>query len=136
MKKIYIVTSGEYSDYGINGVFETKELAQAYIEMLGNPKGWSSEMQVEEHDLNPYKNYIKEGLKPFLIFIHKNGNVTKAEIAQYGLKPSTTISFSYNKSQMIVFCWAKDKQHAIKIANEKRAKIIALNQWANIQLTD
>lgn len=32
MKIIYLVTEGEYSDYGIEAVFSTEELAQAYID--------------------------------------------------------------------------------------------------------
>ena len=31
MSTVYVVTSGEYSDYGIDGVFSTKELAAKYI---------------------------------------------------------------------------------------------------------
>ena len=31
MKKIYIVTSGSHSEYGIHAIFDNKELAQKYI---------------------------------------------------------------------------------------------------------
>lgn len=27
------------------------------------------------------------------------------------------------------YCWAKDKEHAVKIANEKRTVLVATNQW-------
>lgn len=32
MKKIFFVSSGEYSDYTIHGVFETKELAEYFLD--------------------------------------------------------------------------------------------------------
>ena len=65
METIYIVTSGEYSDYGINGVFTTEEKAQSY-----NDK--------------------------------------------------------YNRLY-IYDIWAKDENHAVKIANERRGQLIATN---------
>ena len=42
MAKIYIVTSGEYSDYGINAVFSTKEKADEYLQQHGT--GFSIEI--------------------------------------------------------------------------------------------
>lgn len=30
---------------------------------------------------------------------------------------------------MNVYCYANDEQHAVKIANEKRTEILALNRW-------
>lgn len=32
MAKIYIVTSGDYSDYRVNAVFSTREKAEEYIQ--------------------------------------------------------------------------------------------------------
>jgi hypothetical protein len=31
--KVYVVTSGEYSNYGINTIFSTRELAQEYVDL-------------------------------------------------------------------------------------------------------
>jgi hypothetical protein len=36
MAKVYVVTSGCYSDYGINGIFSTRELAQEWIDKAAN----------------------------------------------------------------------------------------------------
>lgn len=51
--KLYVVTSGEYSDYGINSIFSTKEKAQAYIDRsnklgIDNYLGWN----IEEYELD------------------------------------------------------------------------------------
>lgn len=41
--EIYIVTSGCYSDYGINAVFSTREKAQEYCDMHNNSsESWDS----------------------------------------------------------------------------------------------
>lgn len=47
--KIFIVTSGEYSDYGINAVFSSKEKAEAYF--MGLPES-SRGYSVEEWDVD------------------------------------------------------------------------------------
>ena len=31
--QVYVVTSGEYSDYGISAIFSTRELAQKYVDL-------------------------------------------------------------------------------------------------------
>jgi len=56
MKTVYIVTSGEYEDYGIHVVFSTKQDAEAHIadkrfKFMGDPR-------IEEWDLNE-KSYTK-----------------------------------------------------------------------------
>lgn len=45
-KKIYIVTSGEYSEYSIDAVFTTKEKAVEYVEQHG------TDYSIEEYDLD------------------------------------------------------------------------------------
>lgn len=45
-KKIYIVTSGNYSDYHIDAVFSTKNKAESYIQQHGT--GY----RIEEYDLD------------------------------------------------------------------------------------
>lgn len=52
-KKIYIVTEGCYSDYGIVAVFDTREKAQKYIDNTSYRCYFESdEYHIEEYDLN------------------------------------------------------------------------------------
>lgn len=51
MKKIYIVTSGEFSDYGIHEVFDLKEKAQKYIDSVGDMAKYEI-FRIEEFNLN------------------------------------------------------------------------------------
>lgn len=52
MSKVYIVTSGEYSDYGIDACFSTKEKAQEFLKnrkKIGD-SFWSA--RIEEYELD------------------------------------------------------------------------------------
>lgn len=57
--KIYIVTSGEYSDYSINAVFTDKAKAEAFVEIKNRGSRWSS-CDIEEWDADeelPFEAY-------------------------------------------------------------------------------
>jgi hypothetical protein len=49
-KKVYIVTSGSYSDYSIDRVFDDKVLADEYVRIHTEHGGY--DMRVEEYDVN------------------------------------------------------------------------------------
>ena len=49
MTTIYLVTSGEYSSYGIDGVYSTREKAQAHVDAI---TGTYHTAEVEEHELD------------------------------------------------------------------------------------
>ena len=63
-KKIaYVVTAGEYSDYGILAVFSTKELADAYVQnfnkkatenlqRIGYPNQGQDDATIEEWEMD------------------------------------------------------------------------------------
>jgi len=130
MKTLYVVTSGSYSDYGIDAIFDSKELAQSFIDSF--KRGAYSEFnEIEEWPLNPCDLELKRGRKAFFLRIDKEGNTSKIEWSDsaYGHKYGTDISFTFDKKLMNVYCFADDENHAIKIANEKRTQILAINRW-------
>ena len=56
--KIYVVTSGSYSDYGIDAIFSTKEKAESFVR-LGNEKIRNyAKYEVEEWDLDACADQI------------------------------------------------------------------------------
>ena len=71
--------------------------------------------------------------------ISKGGEVTtvKVEDSPLGFTESDSYHTDFERrvndggeSQwMYTHCWAKDEQHAIKITNERRTRIIAENCW-------
>ena len=52
MAKVYIVTSGCYSDYTINACFSTKEKAQEYINNSKKTQDYSYDIGIEEYELD------------------------------------------------------------------------------------
>ena len=132
MKTIYVVTSGSYSDYGIDAIFDTKELAQAFIDSFRHD-GFSDFNDIEKWELNPNEAELKAHRKAFRLTMNKEGNIQSVENSNssYGHKEGLTISFTANSEWLNVYCYADDERHAVKIANEKRTQILALNRWGN-----
>lgn len=53
-KIIYVVTSGNWSEYMIEGVFSTKELAQKFIDdSLADNPAFNEFNEIEEFELDP-----------------------------------------------------------------------------------
>jgi len=50
MKKVFIVTSGSYSDYCINSVFQSEKKAQEYIDLM-EKRGSYSNYDIEVHNI-------------------------------------------------------------------------------------
>lgn len=53
IKKVYIVSSGDYSDYSIQSIFLEKDEADAYANIHNTREGSYLDYRVEEHDINP-----------------------------------------------------------------------------------
>src|ERR1039458_4420925 len=67
MSKIYAVTSGEYSDYGINAVFDNKEAAEKYAYPI-------DDSYVEEYELNPrLPSWVKPNHKFYHLRMFQDG---------------------------------------------------------------
>lgn len=132
MDKVFVVTSGEYSDYGIDAIFSTKELAQTFIKSF-KADGWH-DMDIEEWNLDPNKTHLKQNRKPYFLRINKNGDVIDLRVVSSSYEfhediPDAKISYTRNFEWMNINCFADDDNHAIKIAGEKRAQILAANLW-------
>jgi len=114
MKNIYIVTRGSYSDYGIVGVFDDKELAEQFIKKTNDDY---EPPQIEEYILNipsekfGYIYYCRadsEGVVNNIIgqnFISKSECLNKVE--------------NYKSSEYGIYVLAKNSEHARKIAADK-----------------
>ena len=128
MKNIYIVTSGDYSDYHICAVFETEELAKRYIESFKQ----YNDMGIETFTLND--TAPDNGLSAYFVRMLRDGDVemVNQESSDYGfngMAGSTQVLKTVNGTKLFVHCFAKDEAHAVKIAGEKRREIIANGQW-------
>lgn len=138
-KSVWVIERGEYSDYCVVGVFSTKENAQKVLDTL--PQGEYDHVGMAEWPLDPFIDNLRAGLKPFTIWMLQNGDVEKVE--EYATdeeeNPLQAHPFRQylNCYDKIVTCkasiygtiFAKDSQHAIKIANEFRTRILAEGRW-------
>ena len=123
MKKIYIVTQGQYSDYKILGVFDKEELANKFITSGG--KYEYDYPEIEEWELNPNAKNLKRGYLPFIVKMNRSGNV--GGVKQESFDSNT--GWYGNDTTMYNHCFAKDKEHAIKITSELRTRLLANNEW-------
>ena len=126
LRKVWLVTSGEYSDYSVEGVFSTKENAEAFIKAF--PKQYDSYHEPEEWPLDMGVDKIAKGLKSFRVFLDFNtGELypnysTRTEDAFEG-EFSTELTRLHNGGTIFTCnCWAKTSIHAIKIAHDKWAQ--------------
>jgi len=58
MKKVYAVSSGSYSDYRVNAIFSTKELAEEFMRYIPD----NDYNDIEEYEIDPsVPDIIKRG---------------------------------------------------------------------------
>jgi len=114
---VYVVTTGEYSDYHIVGVFTNKDLAKR------TARTWLG--KVKNYTLNPINNY-PPNLSLYQVCICKDGRIKYITATT----PQDYYEACPFDSEAWMFTtWARDEQHAIKIANERRTAVLAMVSW-------
>jgi hypothetical protein len=131
-KKIYIVTSGEYSEYEINAVFSTKEKANAYIQQHG------TYYDIEEYDLD--EEVEKKTQLWSIVFCIEDGKFDEANPISYNKNKEVDTCyveerFGDGKMYYIIFLVDADSMNrAVKIARERFAAVKA-NEYIWLRLT-
>lgn len=67
MNKVYIVTSGDYSDYHIDAVFSTKQGAEKYCALKNTCDRYSDFYNIEEYDIDDMNASNTKVVYAFLI---------------------------------------------------------------------
>jgi hypothetical protein len=134
--KVYIITSGSYSDYGISAVFTDKAMADDYVAIANSRPGYTDNCAIEEWDsdmLHPYIERTRQGYKKYHVIMTRDGISKIDRIDSVGDKPDTRWQLGWERRfctpALKVTCDTKSEEQAIKIANEIRAQLIALNIW-------
>lgn len=127
-KSIYIITDGEYSDYSIIAPCATKEDAEKYIQKFDLKCA-----TIEEHKLidENFYEFVTDKTH-YSVKMDKHGN-SEVIVNKYEFSKIETEYIFYNNSMLynekyimiMVNCWANSKEHAVKIANEIRTRLIA-----------
>ncbi len=147
-KKAYVITQGDYSDYGIVAVFSTRELADAYCSRM-NATRKHELAEVEEWLLDPLDSETIRDGKYLRVLMDRDGNTSKVTEETFPFPdPITHVHFrnitlegeglpnrAHPKATIAVSGWFRDKKHCVKVANEKRSQLLALpkceKQWGN-----
>jgi hypothetical protein len=129
MNKAWLLTDGCYSDYRIVAVFTSIELAEA-------AKAAGVGEDIEEHDLDPEFQSPPAGMKLWHVCLDQDGSLPVFSNGRTS-RPyvgSSHIGTELQKAKCVgrtgggwyaFNCWARDEEHAIKIANELRVQAIA-----------
>lgn len=129
MNKVFIVTDGYYSDYKIIGVYSSKKSAQEVIDSFSD----LNESQIEEWGIDTVLSFPK-GMKCYFLRMTKEGKAYDIDegrntimALEYALKKY--MGFGSGGHDLFCNVLAKDKEHAVKIVNEKRIQLIESNRW-------
>lgn len=123
--KVYLVSRGDYSDYHVCGAYSTQENAERAKAIYS---GGYSDACIETRDLDSFED-IPEGLLPYLVKMRRDGTVD--EVARESADGRCGHDWApYGDGESVAFYMlARDEEHAIKIANERRGQLIAMNEW-------
>ena len=126
-KTIYLVSYGSYSDYSVCALFDSEELANKYIEL----QEYVSDYRIEEFTLNSFERRVRDGYRSYTVRMGKQGNTISIEMKDYQEEYAGFIYWRdlNGEAMLLVDTFAKDEQHAVKIANEKRVQLIAAGEW-------
>ncbi|MDP9354670.1 MAG: hypothetical protein M3R02_05200 [Chloroflexota bacterium] len=136
-RHVSVVTAGSYSDYRILAVFDDDKLADAYVKAYNETYPYDA-ADAERWHLNPMEKQIRAGRFLYSVSIDRDGeNASATLVDEENLPPSSRwpVLESYRlyngptRSRGAFIIEATDAQHAIKIANERRTQMIALNAW-------
>ena len=124
MRKVYLITSGDYSDYGVDAVYSTQKLAREAL------KSFSRQTCIEEYDLNtPIDEAYRKNKNGWFVYFE---DITVADVTECNVMGSDGFKEIYQitgrcgeKLTLRVYILADTEKRAIKVANEKRASILA-----------
>ena len=146
-RKVYILTSGDYSNYRIEAVCSKKYLAKR-LERVNLPN-WQIEEYVVDGNINNFKkarSLAKKGYRNYFIKMDREGEVQEILSGEdnhwnsiVDILDNGHISFSFDnrgfdsgRNFLYGHILAKNDKQAIKIVNDKRASFIANNEWGKV----
>lgn len=118
--KVYVVTSGSYSDFRIEEIFKKKEDAEALASVLSDGN------EVDEWEVN------KRRVVPlWSIWMKKNGDLDDDYSSPYANTGDREGICCYDDDSVHFEVLADSLERAIKVANERRAIILSLTLWGD-----
>lgn len=138
--KLWLVSRGEYSDYGVVGVFSTQEKAKEYcLNHNGDDEKalcYGDSYRVETVELDPTLQTMKTLMQ---VIMRRNGEIDsigkrRSEVDEY-FRPGPSYychgSLDFNELCLQWYVDTEDEERAIKVVVEKRAEILAAGIWGD-----
>jgi hypothetical protein len=132
---VYVVVEGYYSDQSVVAVFSDEATAGAYAASFGE-----DEARVEPHALDAPGD-MQDGRYLFHVSIARDGSDASAHRWSGGrldpVEPDRIVEYPaaypnpphMTRPRLVVYCYARDEEQAVKIANERRTVMVASGQW-------
>ena len=123
MSKVYIVTSGYYSDHHVVSVHSTEEGAREVAKV-------TPDSDVEEHEVDSVGGYPKD-MSLYCVLMDVTGLAEGVQMCdpEYHKGFENAFLTTVRGPRYYHYMWARDQNHAIKIANERRMQMLAENRW-------
>ncbi len=134
MTKIWLVSHGEYSDYSIDAAFSTEEKAKSFAKTMNGQED-DGNYGVEEYEVDKAPEY-PPGLSPFVVTYHERNGDFRNPTAPYWyafvganwgadiVRPRTEMNGHWGVTATFS-CLARNREHAIKIGQERFQKLTA-----------
>lgn len=123
---VYVITKGEYSDYGIVAVTLEKEKAEELKILYSDSWG---EAMIETYDTDDY--YVENG-RFYIVEIGKKSAINVQEVGVISMDDRNEVKlitdWRTKKEKYVVYVKANDEEHAKKIGADLVAKYKAQEQ--------
>lgn len=136
MEEIFVVTSGEYSDYCIEAVFSTREKAELYIENYGDNSPWVC-MEIKVYNLDEGVSHISKGKLAYKVWMELNGDLyddlSVISPEGFGGEFIEVQKSAYRERKGLsplisAVVLAKSEEHAIRRVNDWRREYLNANK--------
>lgn len=133
MAEVYLVTKGDYSDYGIYGVFSTREKAEQYAHIIsGEVDEWALDDITIPNNIAGKRLYrvfryadgfIQASRNEYVGQPVEDDSVTeKAAPGWLPLLATEDVKYRLTHPHLYTEVWARDDDHAKKIAADRFAR--------------
>jgi hypothetical protein len=112
LKKVYVITVGDYSDYTIVMICDTKECAQKAVELYSRDQSYHSGYNIEEWDMNTRK---PEDMQPCWIWHYNIETNVLDRLERYGYNETGIVNYIESKKLLVGHVLAKNEEVAKKI---------------------
>jgi hypothetical protein len=127
MTTVYAVARGEYSDYRIVAIYSTRALAEAVVAEINGSDNAYDKADIEVFALDEAKSEIEQGYHHYFVRLSEGGDFQECRRDPPSGFIDTLVGRDIHKGYY-THCWAEHDEHAIKIAKDRRAQAVALNQ--------